>query len=111
MANIVLEKTAATVEEAIELALSELEVAEDQVEIEILEEGSKSFLGLGKQKEAKVRVILYDYAIEIARDFLGELFDKMGIEAELEFEEDGELQDQCQYEKQRNDNRKKGRNP
>ncbi len=91
MANIVLEKSANTVEEAIELALKELDVAEDQVEIEILEEGSKSFLGLGKQKEAKVRIILYDYAIEIARDFLGELFEKMGIDAELEFAEEDEL--------------------
>lgn len=90
MANIVLEKTAGTVEEAVEMALMELEVTEDQVEIEILEEGSKSFLGLGKPKEAKVRVILYDYAIEIARDFLGELFGKMGIEAELEFQDEDE---------------------
>jgi spoIIIJ-associated protein len=91
MANIVLEKSANTVEEAIELALKELDVTEDQVEIEILEEGSKSFLGLGKQKEAKVRIILYDYAIEIARDFLGELFEKMGIDAELEFADEDEL--------------------
>jgi len=91
MANIVLEKTAGTVEEAVELALMELDVTEDQVEIEILEEGSKSFLGLGKQKEAKVRVILYDYAVEIVKDFLGELFEKMGVDAEFEFEEEDEL--------------------
>ena len=91
MANIILEKTAGTVEEAVEQALMELDVTEDQVEIEILEEGSKSFLGLGKQKEAKVRVILYDYAVEIVKDFLGELFEKMGIDAEFEFEEEDEL--------------------
>jgi len=91
MANIVLEKTAGTVEEAVEQAPMELDVTEDQVEIEILEEGSKSFLGLGKQKEAKVRVILYDYAVEIVKDFLGELFEKMGIDAEFEFEEEDEL--------------------
>jgi len=91
MANIVLEKTAGTVEEAVEQALMELDVTEDQVEIEILEEGSKSFLGLGKQKEAKVRVILYDYAVEIVKDFLGELFEKMGVDAEFEFEEEDEL--------------------
>jgi len=91
MANIILEKTAGTVEEAVELALMELDVTEDQVEIEILEEGSKSFLGLGKQKEAKVRVILYDYAVEIVKDFLGELFEKMGVDAEFEFEEEDEL--------------------
>jgi len=91
MGNIVVEKTAKTVEEAIELALQELEVTEDQVEIEILEEGSKSLLGLRKAKEAKVRVILYDYATEITRDFLEELFEKMGLDAKIDITEDEEI--------------------
>lgn len=91
MSNIVLEKTAKTVEEAVSLALEELDVTEDQVEIEILEEGGKSLLGLGKQKEAKIRVILYDYAMEIARDFLEELFEKMGLDAVVDIVEEDEL--------------------
>ena len=47
-------KTAKTVEEAIELALSELGVSKEEAQVEILEE-DKGFLGLGK-KEATVRV-------------------------------------------------------
>lgn len=48
------EKTAKTVEEAVELALAELGVSQDQAKVEVLEE-DKGFLGLGK-KEATVRV-------------------------------------------------------
>ncbi|MBN2477952.1 protein jag [Candidatus Micrarchaeota archaeon] len=91
MGNIVIEKSAKTVEEAVILALEELKVTEDQVEIEILEEGNKSLLGLRKPKEARVRVTLYDYATEIARDFLEELFDKMGLEASIEISDDDEI--------------------
>ncbi len=91
MGNIVIEKSAKTVEEAVNLALEELDVTEDQVEIEVLEEGSKSLLGLRKAKEAKVRVTLFDYATEIARDFLEELFDKMGFEATIDIVEDEEI--------------------
>ena len=47
-------KTAKTVEEAIELALSELGVSKEEAQVEVLEE-DKGFLGLGK-KEATVRV-------------------------------------------------------
>lgn len=91
MGNIIIEKTAKTVEEAVALALQELDVTEDQVEIEVLEEGSKSLLGLRKAKEAKVRVILYDYATEITRDFLEELFEKMGLDAKIDITEDEEV--------------------
>ena len=54
-----IEKTAKTVEDAIALALEELGAHRDEVEIEILDEGDKGFLGFGK-KEARVRVSLPD---------------------------------------------------
>jgi spoIIIJ-associated protein len=91
MGNIIIEKSAKTVEEAVNLALEELDATEDQVEIEVLEEGSKSLLGIRKAKEAKVRVTLYDYATEIARDFLEELFEKMGLEAMIDITEDEDI--------------------
>jgi spoIIIJ-associated protein len=53
MTNI--EQTGRNVEEATQLALTELGVSEDQVDVEILDEGSKGFFGLG-QAPAKVRV-------------------------------------------------------
>jgi len=87
MGNVVIEQSGKTVEEAISLALEQLEVTEDQVEIEILQEGNKGLLGLKKQKEAKIRVTLFDYAAEITKDFLGDLLDNMKIEATIEIEE------------------------
>jgi len=56
MANKV-EKTGKTVEEAIEAALTELNAEITEVDIEILDEGTKGFLGLGN-KTAKVVVSL-----------------------------------------------------
>jgi spoIIIJ-associated protein len=88
MGTVVIEKTAKTVEEAVELALEELNATEDQVEIEVIDEGSKSFLGIMKPKEAKVRVTLFDYSTEIAKDFLGDLFERMGIDASFDIREE-----------------------
>lgn len=55
--------TAPSVEEAILLGLTRLRATRDQVEIEVLEEGSKGFLGLGS-REAKVRLTRRDVTIE-----------------------------------------------
>ena len=49
------EKTAKSVDEAVEAALSELGVSKDDVTIEVIEEGSKGFFGIGA-KDAVVRV-------------------------------------------------------
>ena len=51
------EKTGKTVDEAVTAALIELGVSSDQVNIEIVDEGTKGILGLFS-KEAKVRVSL-----------------------------------------------------
>lgn len=50
------EKEGRTKDEAIKLALKELNAKKEQVRIEIIEEGKISFLGLGKSKPARVRV-------------------------------------------------------
>lgn len=50
-----IEETGKNVEEATEKALEQLGVTEDMVDVEILEEGARGFLGLG-QAPAKVRV-------------------------------------------------------
>ncbi len=49
------EKTAKSVDEAVNAALAELGVTRDMVEVDIIEEGSKGFLGFGA-KDAKVCV-------------------------------------------------------
>jgi len=55
MTNI--EQTGKNVDEATQLALEQMGVTEDEVDVEILEEGSRGFLGLG-QAPARVRVTL-----------------------------------------------------
>lgn len=73
------EKTAKSVDEAKALALAELGVSEENVIINVIEEGTKGFLGLGA-KEARVVAEVKDQNAAIATKFLCELFDAMKIE-------------------------------
>ncbi len=57
------EKTGKSVEEAVNLALQELNCTREQAEIEILTAPAKGFLGIGA-KDAKVRVWLKEKSIE-----------------------------------------------
>lgn len=61
-----LEIIAPTVQEAIAKGLAELGVPEDAVHVEVLDEGSRGFLGLGS-RHARIRLSLEDYT----RDELG----------------------------------------
>lgn len=74
-------KIAKTVDQAVEEALIELEARREDVEIEVIEEASKGFLGLIGVKDAKVKVsIVYD-PVEIADTFLSKLLQTMDIKA------------------------------
>ena len=72
-----IEKSAKTKEEAIELALNELGAVAQEVEIEVVEEGSKGFLGIGG-KNAIVKVKLIPNPERRAKEFLAEVFRLMG---------------------------------
>ena len=52
-----IEIVAGSVEEAIEKGLSELEVSEEDVDLEILDQGSRGLFGLGS-RQARVRLSL-----------------------------------------------------
>ena len=100
------EKTAKTVEEAVQSALEELETEKDNVDIEILEQPTKGIFGILGSKNAKVRVTLkekktteksvkkeienkeiriteYTLEKERARKFLREVLEAMDIKAEI----------------------------
>ncbi|MEA1958435.1 MAG: RNA-binding cell elongation regulator Jag/EloR [Chloroflexota bacterium] len=87
-----LEKSAKTVEEAVELALEELSVSRDEVEIVVLKEGRSGFLGIGGVG-ATVRVTrrqpdeVADEAAGVAKETLERLLALMGIEATVEEKE------------------------
>lgn len=81
------EISAKTVEEAIALAASELEVSLREVEVEVLSRGKAGFLGFGAEP-AKVRVRLRPRPPEegvdvpsLAQEALGKLMGAMGITA------------------------------
>ena len=63
-----IEKTGKTIEEAVELALKELDASKENVEIEVLEEPAKGLLGIGA-KPALVKVTLKDNRNEIINEF------------------------------------------
>ena len=69
-----IEKSAKTKEEAISLALAELNATEDEVDIIVVDEGAKGFLGIGN-KSAVVRVSLLPNPERRAREFLQGLFE------------------------------------
>jgi spoIIIJ-associated protein len=86
------EKTAPTVEEAVEAALSELGVTEQEARIEVLQEPRGGFLGVGSQ-EAIVRVSVKSTDVDVedleeqadaAADFIEELLARMDIDATAE---------------------------
>ncbi|HOM02270.1 MAG TPA: RNA-binding cell elongation regulator Jag/EloR [Acetivibrio sp.] len=81
------EKSAKTVKEAIDLALAELNTTEDQVEVEVLEEGTKGIFGLIGSKLARVKVTLKETSGDKAKKFLLDVFSKMNVHADVLVEE------------------------
>ncbi|MZP29666.1 KH domain-containing protein [Heliobacterium undosum] len=80
---IVLEKTAKTVEEALRAALTELKLEEKDVEVLVLEEPSKGFLGLIGTRPARVRITVKPDPMRDAIRFIQDIFRVMGIQAEI----------------------------
>ncbi len=79
-----IEKTAKSIDEAIAEAMLELNVkSADDLNIEIIDEGSKGFLGLGS-KEAKIKASLKNDNIALAKQFLGDIFNAMNIDVEID---------------------------
>ena len=68
-----------TIEEAVEKACKELDLTPDDFSQEVLELGSKGFLGIGA-KEASVKITYTPDACQCVRAYLEGLFEKMGIE-------------------------------
>lgn len=81
----VIEKTGKTIDEAIELALAELEVTRDRIDYEVLEVPSKGLFGFIGSKLAKVKVSvrMIDPVAE-AKKFLENVFKAMNISVSME---------------------------
>ena len=78
------EYTAKTVEDALTDALIDLGTTSDNVEYEVIEEGSTGIFGMFSKKEAKIRVRKKEAEIdEKVEQFLSEVLEKMEVEAEV----------------------------
>ncbi|EDS76901.1 protein jag [Clostridium botulinum C str. Eklund] len=77
-----------TVEDAVSKALKELNVTIDEVETNVIEEGSKGIFGIFKTKDAEVEVIVKEKAEDMAKKFLRDVLDSMGVLAEIKIKEE-----------------------
>ncbi len=75
-----IEKTARTVDEAVDAAIAELGLARHQVDLLVLEEPTKGLFGILGGKMARVKVTRRVSPEEKAASFLSELAEHMGIQ-------------------------------
>lgn len=80
------EAIAKTADEAIEIALKQLGVSIDEVEIEIYEEQSKGFLSFLKSKDVRVVATIKSSIEDKAKKYLSDILGAMGVEATIEYE-------------------------
>jgi len=81
------EKTGKTVDEAVNLALKELNATSDDVEIEILEEPSKGILGIFGSRMARVLVSKKEGISDRAVELLEKIFKAMRIQVGIKVTE------------------------
>ncbi|PGM59328.1 RNA-binding cell elongation regulator Jag/EloR [Bacillus sp. AFS053548] len=80
--------TGQTIEQAVQIALQQLSSTEEDVEITVIEDGKKGFLGFGA-KPAKVLVVKKKTLIEKAYDYLLNIVKSLDETADVNFELQG----------------------
>lgn len=88
-----IEKTGKTVQDAILAALTELKLSEEEVDIEIIDEGTKGLFGIIGSKVAKIKASVKEVEnnrCDMASDFLYTILNNMDIDAEISVTEDEE---------------------
>lgn len=82
-----IEMTGKNIEEAKKNAINQLGVTEDKVDIVIIDEGSKGLLSIIGKRPARIKATVKRNCCDEARDFLKDIFDNMGIDAEIVIKE------------------------
>lgn len=83
--------TAQTVEKAVESALKELNTTMDKVDIQVVDEGKKGFLGFIGSKPAIVKVKMKDDPLAEAKQFIMNVAEEMGAPVHVHIKQDGKL--------------------
>ena len=86
-----IEMTGKTVEEALKHALDELKLTKDKVDVEVIEEGSKGLFNLIGGKPARVRVTKKPDVVDESKQFLQNVLNAMGVEAEISIKEENDI--------------------
>ncbi|WP_026695819.1 RNA-binding cell elongation regulator Jag/EloR [Peribacillus kribbensis] len=81
--------TGHSVDAAVESALAQLQTTRDRVQIDILEEGKKGFLGLLGKKEAVVKVTLPPDPIEETEKYIRNISREMGVDVNIDVKQSG----------------------
>lgn len=84
-----IEVTGKNVDDAIAKALQKLNVSKDEIEYEVIDEGSKGLFNFIGSKPAKLVVSLKKNYIDNAKEFLVNVLNSMGIEPQIKITEEG----------------------
>ncbi len=86
-----IEKTAKTIDEAVDLALREMGMSREDVTIEVLEQPSKGLLGILGSKPAKVRLEVKNSPSKRAKEFLSGVIKAMSLDADVIVKEENDI--------------------
>jgi spoIIIJ-associated protein len=81
-----IELSAKTVEEAVNMAAKELNTEKENIDVEILEEGSKGLLGLIGSKSVRIKATIKEGQ---SKKFLQDVFELMGLNVNMEINQEG----------------------
>ena len=84
-----IEVTGKNIDDAIAKALQQLNVTKDEIEYEVIDEGSKGLFNFIGSKPAKLIVSLKKNYIDNAKEFLVNVLNSMGIEPQIKITEEG----------------------
>ncbi|NLV77372.1 MAG: protein jag [Tissierellia bacterium] len=82
-------KISKTVEEAVDMALKELGVNEEDIHVEVLEEPSKGLFGLIGTRDAAVKVTVTNDPVEIVENFLNRILLGMNVNGSCVVKKEG----------------------
>ncbi|RDI40874.1 RNA-binding cell elongation regulator Jag/EloR [Falsibacillus pallidus] len=85
--------TGQTIEEAVESALAQLKTTRDRMELQVIDEGKKGFLGLFGSRPAIVKAKLKYDPISEVKKFLMDVTRNMGVDAQIDVKREGKVLD------------------